>query len=116
MWSRERVEALVERVGSSGGACGERGSGLSSREKMERSSPFQLSPHSWLFCDWLAIGWGEEVEGTDLSRVHPQCITVGATALQGEVVGVHGERLAGVVSRLVCVFVVHVIGYTDFGE
>ena len=56
------------------------------------------------------------MEGTDLSRVYPQGVAVSAAALQGEVVGVHGERLTGVVAGLVCVFVVHVIGDTDFCE
>lgn len=32
----------------------EGGSSASSREKIERSSPFQRSPHLWLFCMWSA--------------------------------------------------------------
>ena len=47
--STETVEALGVGPGTSELGSGWRGRGLSSREKIERSSPFQRSPHSWLF-------------------------------------------------------------------
>lgn len=47
--STETVEALGVGPGTSELGSGWRGRGLSSSEKMERSSPFQRSPHSWLF-------------------------------------------------------------------
>lgn len=46
----ETVEALEVGPGTSELGSGWRGRGLSSSEKIERSSPFQRSPHSWLFC------------------------------------------------------------------
>lgn len=47
--STETVEALGVGPGTSELGSGWRGRGLSSSEKIERSSPFQRSPHSWLF-------------------------------------------------------------------
>lgn len=47
--STETVEALGVGPGTSELGSGWRGRGLSSSEKMERSSPFHRSPHSWLF-------------------------------------------------------------------
>lgn len=44
--SKETVEALGVGLGTSELGSGWRGRGLSSSEKMERSSPFQRSPHS----------------------------------------------------------------------
>lgn len=49
-------------------------------------------------------------------HVDPEGESVGATALEGKVIGVHGEGLAGVVAGLVGVLVVHVVGNADFGE
>ena len=49
--STETVEPLGVGPGTSELGSGWRGRGLSSSEKMERSSPFQRSPHSWLFCN-----------------------------------------------------------------
>ena len=53
----ERVEALSTDVVDVAadfvpevGIVGDRGKGLSFNENMERSSPFQRSPHWWLFC------------------------------------------------------------------
>ena len=45
LWSRVVVETLLD----SGRGLGQVGRTVSSSEKMERSSPFQRSPHSWEF-------------------------------------------------------------------
>ena len=47
--STDTVEALGVGPGTSELGSGWRGRGLSSSEKIERSSPFQRSPHAWLF-------------------------------------------------------------------
>ena len=53
-WEKEGLEAssdvLASEVKEDLGWCGGLvGSALSSKEKIDRSSPFQRSPHSWLF-------------------------------------------------------------------
>ena len=62
------------------------------------------------------MGW--EVKGWETYGCHvdPEGKTVDAAAFEREVIGVHGEGLARVVSRLIGVFVVHVVGNSDFGE
>ena len=47
--SKDTVDAWGSGPGTSELGSGWRGRGLSSSEKIERSSPFQRSPHSWLF-------------------------------------------------------------------
>lgn len=47
--STETVEAVGVGPGTSELGSGWRGRGLSSSEKIDRSSPFQRSPHAWLF-------------------------------------------------------------------
>ncbi len=46
VWSTDTVEVLAD---LSALAVGCTGRGLSSSENIERSSPFHMSPHSWLF-------------------------------------------------------------------
>ena len=62
------------------------------------------------------MGSGVKGRRTYGCHVDPEGEAVDAAAFEREVVGVHGEGLAGVVSGFVGVFVVHVIGNADFGE
>ena len=90
-----------------GSGC--RGRGLSSRENIDRSSPFHRSPHSWLFCQLSAGSFRYRHGNTYSAHVHPESVAVATTSLQGEMISIHGRRLTGKVSSLISIFIIHII-------
>jgi len=48
--------------------------------------------------------------------IGPQCESIGSTLFEGKVIGIQSGNLATVVTRLVCVLVVHVVRNAYFRE
>src|ERR1700733_5229716 len=85
---------------------------------MERSSPFQKSPHSWLFCIRVSMKANHQ-DSSHLpyrANIRPQSVTCSAASFQGKVVCIHCCRLAAIIARFVGVLVVHVIRNSNLGK
>src|SRR5579871_1273147 len=77
---------------------------------MERSSPFHWSPRSWRFWHDLERIMHKCVHDIAyLAHVQPQSIPRHITTFYSKMICIHCRRLARIVTRLVGIFVVHVI-------
>lgn len=115
--STENVESLAG-FWPFGFAVGEMGRELSSREKIERSSPFQRSPCSWLFCVQLAelLRTGCCSLLTNGGHIDPQSIAIDPAPFQREMIRIHSSHLACVITGFIGIFIIHVVRNTNFRE
>lgn len=61
-FERDGRPAELSEVSETECGIGEFGSGLSSREIIDKSSPFHWSPSSWVFCSHVSIALGAYVK------------------------------------------------------